>query len=259
MCWVEGVGWGRSRSPAAAWSAMFLSPQRLPSCKYLHSILWEAWVFTANACGSSARACVCASVSNAGEMLLLVLAQCKPRAVCVRACVCVCRMRHFPWSLHSLLTLASGSCSGPDSELHLWINSDSRAERRSHLALPSLTPANDRERKMGEVFVYRAPPCIWGCGADITSLRVEHSHKTCFLYSIPNVNNTEGVNTIKGPARPFLGKHCIRMFPDSCSPGWALGRKFHCGMVNEVHITWPGSNSVSGCFISQVTIFLAAL
>lgn len=42
---------------------------------------------------------------------------------------------------------------------------------------------------MGEVFVYLAPPCIRGRGADITSLRVEHSHKTCFLYSLPNVNN----------------------------------------------------------------------
>ena len=79
---------------------------------------------------------------------------------------------------------------------------------------------------MGEVFVYLTPPCIQGRGADITSLRAEHSHKTCFLYSFPNVNNTEGANTIKGPAGPFLGKQlCMRMSPDSCTLGWWVAER----------------------------------
>lgn len=67
VCWVEAVGWGQSRS---AWSAVSFSLQCMPSCKYLQSILWEAWVFTAKACGSTLRVCM---YMSSEEALLLSL------------------------------------------------------------------------------------------------------------------------------------------------------------------------------------------
>lgn len=59
--WGEDeFGWGWSWSAGAAWSAMFLSSQCLPICKYLQSILCGAWVFTTNACGSLVHGvCAC--------------------------------------------------------------------------------------------------------------------------------------------------------------------------------------------------------
>lgn len=71
VCWVQAVGWGQSRS---AWSAVSFSLQCMPSCKYLQSILWEAWVFTAKACGSTLR--VCMYMSNEEALLLSVLSLC---------------------------------------------------------------------------------------------------------------------------------------------------------------------------------------
>lgn len=71
VCWVQAVGWGQSCS---AWSAVSFSLQCMPSCKYLQSILWEAWVFTAKACGSTLR--VCMYMSNEDALLLSVLSLC---------------------------------------------------------------------------------------------------------------------------------------------------------------------------------------
>lgn len=127
-----------------------------------------------SACGYSACVCVCAA----------------PRAVCVG------RMRHFPRLLHNLPTLAPGSCSGPGSRTRLRINGAS--ERALYLPRP---PRSERERRGTCVFTSPCPVYE----ADISS-----AHKTCFLYSLPSVNNAEGVNTIKGPARPLSVTTCQR-------------------------------------------------
>lgn len=227
---------------------VYFKPGDVLECVGCRQLAEASHVLPGLPCPSPFNACRAANIYRAScerpECLLLKLVAPHWECVCIWAmkkrcfsrcsrCVCVCRMRHFPWSLHSLLTLAPGSRSG----LRLWAPSVSPhfGPSRGEAVGPHFEfSANDR--KMGDVFVRLALSCTQGCSTDITSLRLEHSHKTCFLYFFPNVNNPEGVNTIKGPGNSFSGKSvCVQIYQESSSPCWTRGRTFHCGMVNEVH------------------------
>lgn len=165
-------------------------------------------------------------------------------------------MRHFLWSLHSLLTL-----TGPWLLIRRppWINGESqRAEAVAHHSFIS-DPVNDTERgeerekrrvrcqlRCQRSVVYLAPPCVRGRDADIMSLWVEHSHKTCFLYSFPNVNNTEGANTMKGLAWMFSSQAAL--YKDVSRFIQTRGGTFSVvWLMRYMHmLTWPSSYSVCG-------------
>lgn len=68
--------------------------------------------------------------------------------------------------------------------------------RLLHFTHQSTFSANAGDKRMREVFVYVASPCVWGCGHDFIALQVENPRKTCFLLFFPSVNNQEGFNII---------------------------------------------------------------